>query len=148
MSRELSVRTLDIPTIHKFGIGFDAVFDELLRISNAQQSLNYPPHNVIKIDENYFIIQFAVAGFGEGEIDVQIQGQTLTVSGQKNDDKFGIPEYLVRGISMRDFQRSFQVADHVEVKKADMTNGILSIHLERILPVENMPKKIDINFNK
>jgi molecular chaperone IbpA len=49
---------------------------------------------------------------------------------------------------MRDFQRSFQVADHVEVKKADMTNGILSIHLERILPVENMPKKIDINFNK
>lgn len=146
-NRTLTLRALDIPTIHKFGIGFDQMFDELMR-TTSKQSTNYPPHNILQIDENNFVIQLAVAGFSDGEIDVQVEGQVLSIVGSStNDNKYGA-EYLVRGISMRDFERTFTLAEHVEVKNAEITNGILSIELERIIPVEKLPKKIDIKFNK
>ena len=146
-NRTLTLRALDIPTIHKFGIGFDQMFDELMR-TTSRQSTNYPPHNILKIDENNFVIQLAVAGFGDGEIDIQVEGQVLSIVGSSTgDNKYGA-EYLIRGISMRDFERTFTLAEHVEVKNAEITNGILSIELERIIPVEKLPKKIDIKFNK
>ena len=146
-NRTLTLRALDIPTIHKFGIGFDQMFDELMR-TTSRQSTNYPPHNILKIDENNFVIQLAVAGFGDGEIDIQVEGQVLSIVGSStSDNKYGA-EYLIRGISMRDFERTFTLAEHVEVKNAEITNGILSIELERIIPVEKLPKKIDIKFNK
>lgn len=146
-NRTLTLRALDIPTIHKFGIGFDQMFDELMRVT-SRQSTNYPPHNILKIDENNFVIQLAVAGFTEGEVDVGVEGQILSITGSTNrDNKYGA-EYLVHGISMRDFERTFTLAEHVEVKSAEITNGILSIELERIIPVEKMPKKIDIKYNK
>lgn len=147
MSRELTLRALDIPTIHKFGIGFDQMFDELMRVT-SKQSTNYPPHNILKIDENNFVIQLAVAGFDQGDIDLQVEGQVLTISGSTNKDNQYSAEYLIQGISMRDFERTFTLAEHVEVKSASVTNGILSIELERIIPVEKMPKKIDIKYNK
>lgn len=146
-NRTLTLRALDIPTIHKFGIGFDQMFDELMRVT-SKQSTNYPPHNILKIDENNFVIQLAVAGFSDGEIDVQVEGQVLSIVGSStSDNKYGA-EYLIRGISMRDFERTFTLAEHVEVRNAEITNGILSIELERIVPVEKLPKKIDIKFNK
>jgi molecular chaperone IbpA len=146
-NRTLTLRALDIPTIHKFGIGFDSMFDELMR-ATSRQSTNYPPHNVLKVDENNFVIQLAVAGFDEGDIDLQVEGQILSITGStKRDNKYGA-EYLVHGISMRDFERTFTLAEHVEVKNAEVTNGILSIELERIIPIEKMPKKIDIKYNK
>jgi molecular chaperone IbpA len=146
-NRELTLRALDIPTIHKFGIGFDQMFDELMR-TTSRQSTNYPPHNILKIDENNFVIQLAVAGFTEGEIDIQVEGRILSIAGStEKDNKYGA-EYLIQGISMRNFDRVFTLAEHVEVKHAEITNGILSIELERIVPVENLPKKIDIKFNK
>lgn len=144
----LTLRSLDIPTIHKFGIGFDSVFDEIMRMSSAQQSLNYPPYNVLKIDDNNFVVQLAVAGFDEGDVQISVEGQVLTISGSTNkDNKYGA-EYLVRGISMRNFERTFTLAEHVEVRTAEVTNGILSIELERIIPIEKLPKKIDIKYNK
>lgn len=147
MSRELTLRALDIPTIHRFGIGFDQMFDELMR-ATSRQSTNYPPHNVLKIDDNNFVVQLAVAGFDEGDIDVQVEGRVLSIMGSTNkDNKYGA-EYIIQGISMRDFERTFTLAEHVEVKTASVTNGILSIELERIVPVENLPKKIDIKYNK
>lgn len=146
-NRELTLRALDIPTIHKFGIGFDQMFDELMR-TTSRQSTNYPPHNVLKIDDNNFVVQLAVAGFDEGEIDIQVEGQMLSITGQSSkDNKYGA-EYLIQGISMRNFERTFTLAEHVEVKHAEITNGILSIELERIIPIEKLPKKIDIKFNK
>jgi molecular chaperone IbpA len=146
-NRTLTLRALDIPTIHKFGIGFDSMLDELMR-TTSRQSTNYPPHNILKIDENNFVIQLAVAGFDQGDVDIQVEGQVLSITGSTNkDNKFGA-EYLVQGISMRDFERTFTLAEHVEVKNAEVTNGILSIELERIVPLEKMPKKIDIKYNK
>lgn len=146
MSRELTLRALDIPTIARFGIGFDQMFNELERVT--RQTTNYPPHNILRVDDNNFIIQLAVAGFDEGDIDLQVEGQILTITGStKKDNEYGA-EYVVHGISMRDFERTFTLAEHVEVKNASVTNGILSIELERIIPVEKMPKKIDIKYNK
>jgi molecular chaperone IbpA len=145
-NRELTLRALDIPTIHKFGVGFDQMFDELMRVT-SRQSTNYPPHNILKIDENNFVIQLAVAGFDQGDIDIQVEGQVLSINGSsKKDNQYGA-EYLIQGISMRDFERTFTLAEHVEVKTASVTNGILSIELERIVPIEKMPKKIDIKYN-
>lgn len=146
-NRELTLRALDIPTIHKFGIGFDQMFDELMR-TTSRQSTNYPPHNVLKIDDNNFVVQLAVAGFDEGEIDIQVEGQILSIIGQSSKDNKYSAEYLIQGISMRNFERAFTLAEHVEVKNAEITNGILSIELERIIPIEKLPKKIDIKFNK
>ncbi len=144
----LTLRSLDIPTIHKFGIGFDSMIDEIMRMSSAQQSLNYPPYNVLKMDDNNFVVQLAVAGFDEGDVQISVEGQVLTISGSTNkDNKYGA-EYLVRGISMRNFERTFTLAEHVEVRTAEVTNGILSIELERIIPIEKLPKKIDIKYNK
>ena len=146
-NRELTLRALDIPTIHRFGIGFDQMFDELMR-ATSRQSTNYPPHNVLKIDDNNFVVQLAVAGFDKGDIDIQVEGRVLSITGSTNkDNKYGA-EYVIQGISMRDFERTFTLAEHVEVKSAEVTNGILSIELERIVPVEHLPKKIDIKYNK
>ena len=146
-NRELTLRALDIPTIHRFGIGFDQMFDELMR-ATSRQSTNYPPHNVLKIDDNNFVVQLAVAGFDKGDIDIQVEGRVLSITGSTNkDNKYGA-EYIIQGISMRDFERTFTLAEHVEVKSAEVTNGILSIELERIVPVEMLPKKIDIKYNK
>ena len=85
MTKTLSLRSLDIPSIHKFGIGFDNMFDELIRM-NAQQSLNYPPYNIVKNTEDSFSIEVAVSGFSEGEVAVNLDNRVLTIKGEKKED--------------------------------------------------------------
>jgi molecular chaperone IbpA len=145
MTKTLSLRSLDIPSIHKFGIGFDNMFDELMRI-NSQQSLNYPPYNIVKNTEDSFDIEIAVSGFSEGEVEVNLDNRVLTVKGQKKEDL--VAEYLHKGISTRDFVREFTLAEHVEVVNASQKDGILSIKLERIVPEEKKPKAIAITYTK
>lgn len=144
----LTLRSLDIPTISKFGIGFDSMFDELMRITNQQANTNYPPYNVVKHSEDKFSIELAVAGFKEGDITIEIEKNQLTIRGEQSIDLGKNVEYLYKGISQRSFTRSWTLADHVEVKGAHVTNGILNIELERKIPEEQKPKKIAINFNK
>ena len=145
MTKTLSLRSLDIPSIHKFGIGFDNMFDELLRMNN-QQTLNYPPYNIVKNTEDSFDIEVAVSGFSEGEVEVNLDNRVLTIKGQKKEDL--VAEYLHKGISTRDFVREFTLAEHVEVIKASQKDGILTISLERIVPEEKKPKAIAINYTK
>jgi len=147
----LTLRSFDIPSIHKFGIGFDSVFDELLRASNQQNTQNYPPYNVVKHSEDKFVIELAVAGFREGDIAVTVEKNQLTITGEKIeslDELAKEVEYLHRGISSRSFNRTFTLADHVEVVDASSKDGILSITLERKVPEELQPKKIAIAYNK
>jgi molecular chaperone IbpA len=144
----LSLRSLDIPSIHKFAVGFDNMFDELLRNTTQQASSNYPPYNVIKHSEDKFTIELAVAGFKEGDISVQIEKNQLTVSGDQATELNSEREYLHRGISARNFTRVWTLADNVEVKGAEVANGILTINLERYIPEEQKPKKIAITYNK
>jgi len=145
MTKTLSLRSLDIPSIHKFGIGFDNMFDELLRMNN-QQTLNYPPYNIVKNTEDSFDIEVAVSGFSEGEVEVNLDNRVLTIKGQKKADL--VAEYLHKGISTRDFVREFTLAEHVEVINASQKDGILTISLERIVPEEKKPKSIAIAYTK
>jgi molecular chaperone IbpA len=145
MTKTLTLRSLDIPSIHKFGIGFDNMFDELMRM-NSQQSLNYPPYNIVKNTEDSFNIEVAVSGFSEGEIEVNLDNRVLTIKGQKNEDL--VAEYLHKGISTRDFVREFTLAEHVEVIHASQKDGILTINLERIVPEDKKPKAIAITYTK
>jgi molecular chaperone IbpA len=121
------------------------MFDELMRM-NSQQSLNYPPYNIVKNTEDSFDIEVAVSGFSEGEIEVNLDNRVLTIKGQKNEDL--VAEYLHKGISTRDFVREFTLAEHVEVIHASQKDGILTINLERIVPEEKKPKAIAINYTK
>ena len=143
MTKTLTLRSLDIPSIHKFGIGFDNMFDDLMRL-NSQQTLNYPPYNIIKNTEDSFSIEIAVAGFSEGEIAVDLDNRVLTITGKKDD---GVDvEYLHKGISDRNFIREFTLAEHVEIVDAIQKNGMLTINLERIVPEEMKPKSIAITY--
>lgn len=149
MTRELTLRSLDIPAVHRFGIGFDSMLDELMRMNATQSNNNYPPYNVIQNSEDNFAIEIAVAGFNQGEIDVTLENNVLTITGNKVHDLDSKPkEYLHRGISYRNFQREFILGEHVEIKNAENTNGILTITCERIIPEDKKPKKIAINYNK
>jgi len=148
MTNTLTLRSFDIPSIHKFAVGFDGVFDEILRLSNQQKDTNYPPYNIVKYSDNKFVIELAVAGFKDGDITVTMDKNLLTIEGSQSVDLNSNVEYLHRGISARNFTRTFTLADHVEVVDATVNNGIMGIVLERIVPDELQPKKIAITFNK
>lgn len=142
----LTLRSLDIPSIHKFAVGFDNMFDELLRTSQA--NTNYPPYNIVKHGDDNFAIELAVAGFKDGEINIEVERNQLTVKGEQAVDLDNQVEYLHRGISARSFTRTWTLADHVEVAGAKSENGILTISLERKVPEEQKPKSIAITYTK
>jgi molecular chaperone IbpA len=121
-------------TYRPFGIGFDQLFQEFDSI-NKENSNVYPPHNVVKLDEDRFVIELAVAGFAESELDIE------TVEKSEKDER----EYAHKGISARKFTRRFTLAEHVVVSGASLQNGILSISLEKQVPEEKKPRKIVIN---
>ena len=146
MTKTLTLRSFDLPAIHKFGIGFDNMFDEIMRATNGQNNSNYPPHNVIKTGENTVTIEVAVAGFAEGEIDINLDKRSLSIVGARQDKDDDSNEYLHRGISSRDFRHTFTLAEHVEVRNAMIRNGILSVSLERQVPESDKPKSIAITY--
>jgi molecular chaperone IbpA len=132
-----------IPTgLAKQFIGFDQMID---RIREASESLpkipSYPPYNIKKVNDEHFVIEMAVAGFGKHNLDIEIKDDTLTVSGSLDtEDK----DYIYQGIANRAFTRKFTLADTVVVKNAELANGLLKIALERFIPEEKKAKKIDI----
>jgi len=145
---KFEIRTLDLPSLHRHAIGFDRMFEELNRtFANSRGSDNYPPYNIAQLDDSHFVIEVAVAGFAENEIDVELKESTLIIKGTKEKKESEI-NYTHKGISTRNFERTFTLADNVEVKAATVQNGILAIALERIIPEEQKPKKIAITFTK
>ena len=148
---QLQIHTLDLPTfvnqIHRQAIGFDSLFEQLNRQFTNSKSDNYPPHNVVKLDDTHYVIEVAVAGFNEDEIDVELKENVLTVKGEQAKKEAEV-EYLHKGISARNFTRTFPLAEHIEVRGATVKNGILAIALEQIVPEEDKPKKIAITFAK
>jgi molecular chaperone IbpA len=151
MTRELNLRSFDIPSIHKFAVGFDGIFDELMRINAQQTNTNYPPYNIVKHSEDAFAIELAVAGFREGDINITLEKNVLTIKGEQTESLEELEkdvEYLHRGISARNFDRTFTLADYVEVIGAKAENGILSIELERQVPEEQKPKTVAITYKK
>jgi molecular chaperone IbpA len=118
-------------------------FDRLLNLLDTASEQGYPPYNIERSDENNYRVTVAVAGFAEKELSVDVKDRVLTVAGKK--DEAEKPAYLHQGIAGRGFERSFQLAEHVEVKAARLENGLLHVDLERIVPEEKRPRRITIN---
>jgi molecular chaperone IbpA len=146
MTKTLTLRSFDIPAIHKFGIGFDNMFDDLMRVTAQQSSTNYPPYNIVQINEDEYMISMAVAGFGLDNLSVTKDKNFLIIDGKEYqpDGEKIVPNYLHKGISNRDFRREFQLADHVEISNASLELGILNVYLKREVPESAKPKTIAI----
>lgn len=147
MTQQKHFRTLDIPTLQRFSIGFDQLFDELSRTASVTTS-NYPPYNIIKQNDLEYSFEIAVAGFTDGEIDVELAHNELTIRGVKAHEPGQNTEYLHRGIATRDFTRTFALAENVVIRDAVVANGILRIDAEIVIPEELKPKKISLKFDK
>ena len=128
-----------------FTIGFDNVFTQLDRVRQIPQT-NYPPYNIRKgSTEDTFLIELAVAGFGEEDLTITVKENNLTVEGDIGDKDTG---FVHHGISQRKFSRNFVLADDVVVKGSDLSNGILTIYAERIVPEEKKARTIEIGSLK
>jgi molecular chaperone IbpA len=150
MTKTLTLRSFDIPAIHKFGIGFDNMFDELMRVSAQQSNTNYPPYDIVQINDDEYMISVAVAGFGHDNLSVTKDKKVLIIEGKHSrdtvDNEDATAKYLHKGISERNFRREFQLADHVEISNAHLELGILNIHLKREVPEDAKPKTISISY--
>lgn len=141
--------SLDLSPLYRNSIGIDNWLTRVLDQIDHTSQTNYPPYNIIKHDENTFEVQVAVAGFGEGEVEVSVKDGNLVISGDKQPEAHIVgTEYLHQGISARRFVRTFSLADYVEVVDARSKDGILTVRLERKLPEAMKPKTIAISYAK
>lgn len=125
-------------------VGFDHIFNELEQMTFDHRHGKYPPHNVVKNTEDEYLIELAVVGFKESDIDITMHDGILTVRGNR-EKRRDQSLYVHKGISGRKFERSFRLSEFVEVTGADLEDGLLTVHLERVLPEEKRPRKISIN---
>ena len=131
--------TFNWETYTPYSIGFNETFSRLEALAGARD--NYPPHNIVKIDEEKFLIELAVAGFKEGDINVEVKDGILKVSGEMGKDE---RDFAFKGISSRKFEKSFRLSEFVVIDGADLTDGILVVYARVELPEEKRPRKIEI----
>jgi molecular chaperone IbpA len=134
----------DTTALNRALVGFDRIFDDMERRFANQVSNNYPPYNVAKLQENLYEIEMAVTGFEKDEIKVTVENNELTVEGRRNKNEDTTVEFLHRGLALRDFERTFTLAEHMKVVSATIKNGVLQVRIERIVPEEMKPRVIDI----
>ena len=130
---------LNTPLMRSF-IGFDNLFNELENASQREVQ-NYPSYNIIKIDDDNYRVELALAGFSQNDISIETNSNILTIEAKKTEDN---GEYIYKGISNRSFRRQFRLSDFLEVKNAEFNQGLLLITLKRELPEALKPKKIQI----
>jgi molecular chaperone IbpA len=138
------MRHIDFTPLYRSTVGFDRLFNALDSVSGLDPgSTTYPPYNIERLGDNEYRITMAVAGFGQDELRVDVKEQMLSVVGEKKaEDKER--QFLHRGIAARTFERRFQLADHVEVKGADLSDGLLHIDLVRNVPERLKPRTVAI----
>lgn len=146
MTNQLSLRTVDLPLLRRFGVGFDNMFDDFINLTTTQSQQNYPPYNMIRKNETEYTIELAVAGFKPGEINVEVEHRQLKVHGEQAKENATPGEIIHQGISARSFLRTWTLAENVEVVNAVQENGILSIDLKHHVPEEKKPKSIAITY--
>ncbi len=140
------MRGYDLSPLFRSTVGFDrlaGILDSVAQFDSGVQS--YPPYNIERTDETHYRISLAVAGFADKDLTVEVKEGVLTVQGKRDS----LPEqtaksYLYQGIAGRAFERRFQLAENVEVRGARLENGLLHIDLERLIPEEKKPRRIDI----
>jgi molecular chaperone IbpA len=142
------MRHFDLTPFYRSTVGFDRLFDLLDSAAGFDaDSVAYPPYNIERLGDNEYRITMAVAGFGEDELKIDVKEQSLTVRGEKKADAKQ-RQFLHRGIAGRSFERRFQLADHVEVKAADLKDGLLHVDLVRNVPERLKPRVIAIGNGK
>ena len=135
----------DFAPYRRSTVGFDRLFDMLESSGTGQGQENYPPFDLIKLGDNEYRIELAVAGFKPNEIDITAQQNVLIVSGKKGEESENRgQDYIYRGIATRSFERRFALADHIQVRGADLKDGLLAVELVREIPEAMKPRKISI----
>ena len=145
MTRNLSVWN----SLRPFSVGFDSIFEEFDRMleSTERYNSNYPPYNIRKLNDNNYKIEVALAGYSKDDIQLELKDSTLTVRNKTkekviDEESNGV---IHKGISTRQFERSFTISEDIKVKNAELKNGLLNIDLERIIPDDKKPRLININ---
>lgn len=142
------MRQIDFAPLYRSTVGFDRLFDLLDAAPGFDAAVPaYPPYNIERLGENEYRITMAVAGFSEDELKLDVKEQTLTVRGEKKAEEKE-RQFLHRGIATRAFERRFQLADHVEIKGADLKDGLLHVDLVRNVPERLKPRTIAIANGK
>jgi molecular chaperone IbpA len=137
------MRTIDFTPLYRSAVGFDRLASLLDAAASADTASGYPPYNIETTGENAYRIEIAVAGFRPEELTIEVKENVLTVQGRKaaNDEN---RRFLHRGLAERNFERRFQLADHVAVVDAQLTDGLLAISLKRELPEQLKPRRVEI----
>ena len=144
MTRNLSVWN----SLRPFSVGFDSIFEEFDRMleSTERYNSNYPPYNIHKLSESDYKIEIALAGYSKDDIELELKENTLTIRNKSkekviNQNGNGV---IHKGISTRQFERSFTISEDIKVKSAELKNGLLNIDLERIIPEDKKSRLIEI----
>jgi len=140
------MRTLDFAPFYRSTVGFDRLFSTLDQLGGVDASVpSYPPYNIERASENAYRISVAVAGFADTDLSIEAKENTLTIRGERQtNDEEKTGEVLYQGIAARAFERSFQLADYVQVKGASLENGLLHVDLVREIPEAMKPRAVPI----
>jgi molecular chaperone IbpA len=135
-----AVTPADLAQISRALVGFDTIFNQRLQQMNG----NYPPHNIVKYSDTKYAIEIAVAGFKKNEITVEVDQDQLIVRGTQGEIETEGKEYLHRGLASRNFEQTWTLAEYMEVKDAEVKDGMLIIEIERIVPESLKPRLIKV----
>jgi molecular chaperone IbpA len=139
------MRSFDFAPFYRSTVGFDRMFSMLDQVGGVEGSVpSYPPYNIERSGENAYRISVAVAGFTEGDLSIEAKENMLRIRGEQTNDAEKSGDVLYQGIAARNFERSFQLADHVQVKGASLENGLLHVDLVREIPEAMKPRAIPI----
>jgi molecular chaperone IbpA len=133
----------DLSPLYRSTVGFDSLASMLDQVADDNEATTYPPYNIERLTENEYRITMAVAGFGKEDVAIEVKENTLSIRGEKKEANTQ-RTFLHRGIASRAFERSFQLADHLEVRGADVKDGLLSVELKREVPERLKPRVIQI----
>ena len=143
--------TFNTSNMDKYFVGADKIAQNLAKVHAAACKAipGYPPYNIMKVDENKYVIEMAVAGFGKQNLEIEVANSVLTVKGGLTVDDMAQEsvantQYIYKGIADRAFTRKMQLADTVVVQNAELINGMLRVFLENIIPESQKPQKVDI----
>lgn len=136
--------TFDLAPFTRATVGFDRLFDDLLRQTMTVKTETYPPYNLEKVGDDSYRLTMAVAGFADNEIDVSVTQDEITIKGEHKEEETTEVQYLHRGLASRSFTRTFRMAEHVQVTGAKLKNGLLIVEFERVVPEAAKAKRIPL----
>ena len=134
----------DLERFMGLSVGFDRMFNRMMNSPTTQQDSGYPPYNIRKVDDYNYVIEIALAGFSERDIEVEVADGVISVRSKEDKDTDNTNQYVHRGIARRSFSKSWTLSDDMIVNGAEFQNGLLNINLEKVVPDEKKPRIVPI----